>query len=173
MAQRFPPSEVPLGWRFSLTLPSRWKRSQADAQWASEMGVRVRLVKGEFRASSSSGETDPREGFLLLVDRLAGHVPEIAVATHDYPLAREAIARCMRSGTHIELELLFGIPASNMIKLSREMAIPLRFYVPYGDTLLVYGIRHFITYPHKLFRPDSLQVISSSSSKLARILESL
>lgn len=173
MVQRFPSSEAPGGWQFSVTLPSRWKRSMTDAEWVSEMGVRARLVKGEFKASSSADEADPRQGFLALVDRLAGNAPEIAVATHDYSLAKEAVARCQRSGTPVELELLFGIPAGNMIQLSREMLVPVRFYVPYGNTLLIYGIRHFLTNPHKVFRPHAREVISGSKSKLDRIIREL
>ena len=171
--QPLPSSGAPPGWQFSVTVPSRWKRSMTDAEWVSEMGVRARLVKGEFKASSSSDEVDPRQGFLALVDRLAGTAPEIAVATHDYALAREAIARCQSAGTPVELELLFGIPAGNMVQLSREMSVPIRFYVPYGDTLLIYGMRHFLTNPHKVLRPHAREVISCSRSKLDRIIREL
>jgi proline dehydrogenase len=159
--------------RFGLTLPSRWKRSIADAQWVAEKGVRVRLVKGEFKSTHSSDEMDPGKGFLALADRLAGKVPEILVATHDVALAREAIARCKRAGSSVHLELLFGMPIGRMIALSREMAVPVRFYVPYGDTLLLYGIRQFLTNPHKLLRPDFPEVVASQNSKLARITTSL
>lgn len=160
-------------WRFSLTLPTRWNRSMADAEWVIRKGVRARLVKGEFKGPSSSEEMDPRRGFLLLVDRLAGNVPEIAVATHDCALAREAISRCQDTGCPVQLELLFGMPLSNMMALARELRVPVRFYVPYGETLLVYGTRHFLTNPHKLLRPGLLEVFSSQQSKLARIARSL
>lgn len=145
----------------------------ADAEWAAERGIRTRLVKGEFGARRPFEETDPRKGFLALIDKLAGRVPEIAVATHDCSLAREALARCKDAGSPVQLELLFGIPAGDMLALSREMAVPVRYYVPYGDTLLIYGIRHFLANPHKLLRPNSLEVISSSRSKLATILRFL
>jgi hypothetical protein len=71
------------------------------------------------------------------------------------------------------LELLFGMPMGKMISLSREMGVPVRFYVPYGDTLLIYGIRRFLANPHKLLRPDFLEVVSGHKSKLARIVRSL
>jgi proline dehydrogenase len=166
-------NDVAGNWRFGLTLPARWKRSVADAEWAAEKGVRARLTKGEFKCAGSSDEREPVGGFLALVDRLAGNVPEIAVATHDDALAREAIGRCRRAGSSVQLELLFGMPVGKMIALSRETGVPVRFYVPYGDTLLLYGIRRFLANPHRLLRSDFLEVVSGHKSKLARIVRSL
>lgn len=173
MDLHLPASGMAGSWRYGLTLPSRWKRSLEDAQFVTEMGLRARLVKGEFKATSSFDEMDPARGFLALVDRLAGNVPEIAVATHDYALAREAIARCKSASSPVQLELLFGMPAGKMIALAREMGVPVGFYVPYGDTLLVYGIYHFLTNPHKLLRPDALKVVASHKAKLTAIVASL
>ena len=116
---------------------------------------------------------DPVKGFLSLVDRLAGNIPEIAVATHDYALAREAIKRCKDAGCMVQLELLFGMPIGNMMALSQEMGVPVRFYVPYGEDLFIYGTHHFLTNPHKLLRPGLLEVFSGHRSKLARIVRSV
>jgi proline dehydrogenase len=160
-------------WRFGLTLPARWKRSIADAEWIAGRGVRARLTKGEFRCAVPSEERDPAKGFLDLVDRLAGNVPEIALATHDPALAREAVARCRGTGSRVQLELLFGMPVGRMIALSRDAGVPVRFYVPYGDTLLVYGIRRFLTNPRQFLRPGFLEIFGSHRRKLARIAESL
>ena len=160
-------------WRFSLTLPSRWKRSIGDAEWVAKRGVRARLVKGEFKADSSSDETDPKKGFLALIDRLVGTVPEIAVATHDYALAREAIARSKGRGSSIVLEVLFGIPIGKMLSLSKETGVPITVYVPYGDSLLLYGIRHFLTNPHKLLKLDFPEIVASHKTKLEKIVSSL
>lgn len=172
MDQYVSPNDMAESWRFGLTLPTRWKRSIADAEWVAEKAVRARLTKGEFKSIGSSDEMDPVKGFLALVDRLAGNVPEIAVATHDYALAREAIGRCKVAGSSVQLELIFGMPIGKMIALSREMGVPVRFYVPYGDTLLVYGIHSILANPQKLLRPGFLEVVSSHKSKLARIIRS-
>ncbi|MBN1429728.1 MAG: hypothetical protein JXB07_15265 [Anaerolineae bacterium] len=169
MSRSILPNRPAEGWIFSLVLPTRWKRSLVDAKWAIQNGVRVRLVKGEFKGLGSSEEMDPTAGFLSLIDRLAGNVPEIAVATHDNALAREAINRCKNGGCKVRLELLFGMPIGNMMVLSREMNVPVRIYVPYGENLLIYGMRHFLTHPYKLFRPGLLEAFSSRQSKLARI----
>jgi hypothetical protein len=116
---------------------------------------------------------DPHRGFLTLVDLFAGAVPRITIATHDYELAKEAIVRTKKAGTQVQLELLFGMPCAKMISLSSQQGIPLRFYIPYGDTLLVYGIHHLLTNPHKIFRPGILELCTSSKSKLARIINAV
>lgn len=160
-------------WHYGMTLPSRWKRSLSDAQWAVKNGIRVRLVKGEFKAMHSYDEMNPNKGYLTLTDRLAGSVPEIAIATHDYRLAKEAITRAGKNGAKVQLELLFGMPSARMIALSKEMHVPLRFYVAYGDTLLLYGIRHHLTTPYKLVRPDVMQVLGSHKAKLNKIINTI
>jgi proline dehydrogenase len=157
-------------WRWGLTLPSRWKRSFGDLRWAIKNGVRVRIVKGEFKAARSSDEMNPREGFLAMVERLAGSVSEIAIATHDRQLAMEAIERTRRKKTRVELELLFGMPAGGMIALSKEMQTPLRFYVAYGENMLLYGIRHYLTNPRKFLRPQLGTGLGGANSKLRNIL---
>ena len=160
-------------WHYGLSLPSRWKRSLRDARWVIDNNVMPRLIKGEFKAKQASEEMDPYRGFLTLVDLFAGAVPRITIATHDYELAKEAIFRTKKAGTQVQMELLFGMPCAKMISLSRQQGIPLRFYVPYGDTLLVYGIHHLLTHPHKIFRPGFLELFTSGKSKLARIINNV
>jgi proline dehydrogenase len=159
-------------WRFSLSLPSRWKRSLADARWAAERGVRIRIVKGDFQAGPAQ-EVDAGRGFLDLVDQLGGKVPHLALATHDRALAQACLARCQSAGTPVQLELFFGRPASDMLALSRETGVPAGFYVPYGDTLLIYVIRDLLSNPHKLLRRDSFELLGSQGRKLARITGAL
>ena len=167
-----PANDSRRSWHFSLTLPSRWKRSSADARWAAQKGVRVRLVKGDF-VGGPSDEVEPKQGFLDLVDQLAGQVAHLALATHDCQLARESIARCRKRGSTLQLECFFGRPASAMLALSRETGVPLGFYVPYGETLLVYVIRDLLTNPIKLLRRDSFELLGSQQTKLARITGAL
>jgi proline dehydrogenase len=168
LRRKLPANDSRRGWRFSLTLPSRWRRSLADARWAAENGVRVRVVKGDFEAGPGDG-VDPGRGFTQLVQQLAGKVPDLALATHDCVLAREAIAICQKAGAPVQLELFFGRPASAMLALARETGVPVGFYVPYGDTLLVYVIRDLLCNPHKLLRRDSFELLGTPKAKLARI----
>lgn len=157
-------------WRYGLTLPSRWKRSLDDAQWVIDHGVRPRIVKGEFKAPGSL-ETNERKNFLRLVDKLAGKVPELAIATHDYRLAKKAIKRAHKSGSKVQLELLFGMPATGMVHLAKEMDVSVRVYVPYGETLFLHGCRHMLRNPHKFLRSSVLEHFGTYRIKAARLID--
>lgn len=167
--QLFPAPAQGARWSFGLTLPSRWKRSLADARWVASKGIRPRLVKGDFKAGPAD-EVEPGKGYLALVDLVAGEVPEIAVATHDYVLAREALTRCLKRGAAVQLELFFGMPSGAMLALARELGVPVRFYVPFGDTLLIYLVRDLVLNPHKILRRSAHEIVGSQERKLARIV---
>jgi proline dehydrogenase len=156
--------------KFSVSIPSRWKRSIADAEWAAERGVIVRLVKGEFRAASGSVELESRRAFVDLAERLTSRVPTLAIGTHDYDLAHDVLTRLRGSAQRVRLELLYGYPVCRMLALARKFEVPVAFYVAYGDTLLAYGIRDLLTHPHKLTRGNYLEAFASPSARLARIL---
>ncbi len=110
------------------TLPGRWSRSDADAERVIELGLSVRVVKGQFR---SDEDRNPEEGYLALIDRLAGRARHVGVASHDRPLAAEAMRRLRAAGTSCELEQLFGVPRA---------PAPARVYLPYGHALLPYAM---------------------------------
>src|SRR5262249_11770482 len=131
-------ASVPLaGPPLGCTLPGRWRRSLDDADRAIGLGLNVRVVKGE-QPDAGRAEGDLRRGFLAVVNRLAGRARRVAIATHDVPLAREALRRLGDAGTPGGLELLFGLPARRLIGMGRAGAIPLRLYVPYGRPVLPY-----------------------------------
>ncbi|GFO70322.1 hypothetical protein GMLC_39010 [Geomonas limicola] len=165
-----PPGTSP--WRYSLSLPTRWKRSREDARWAAQRGVRVRLVKGDFPGPADE-ELDPMEGCLELVDLVAGQVPELALASHDCALALDTVMHCRKTGTKVSLELFFGRPATAMLALGKDLGVPVGFYVPYGETLSVYLVRDLLANPLKLLRPDALEIFGTHQTKLARIARAL
>lgn len=107
------------GQALGLTRPARWLRSDADA--------------------NADADADLCERFLAIVDRLAGQPGEVAIATHDTPLAREAITRLRRHGTPCELELLCGLPRRASLALALELAVPVRMYIPFGQAWLPYA----------------------------------
>lgn len=123
-----------------LTLPARWPRSQADAERAIALGLRVRLVKGEWPDPAAPG-ADPRAGLLALAGRLAGRAAEVAVATHDPLLARQALLRLQAAATRCELELLNGLPRRAVLEVARELGVPVRVYIPYGIPWRPYALR--------------------------------
>ncbi|MGE0408054.1 MAG: proline dehydrogenase [Amphiplicatus sp.] len=122
-----------------MVIPGRWRRSLDDADRAVALGLRVRVVKGEF-----PGPDEPyaslREGYLAVIDRLAGRAGMVGVATHDAELSREAIRRLQAAGTPCEQELLFGMPFEPAAAEGRKAGIRTRIYVPYGSAWLPYSL---------------------------------
>ncbi|HSN99349.1 MAG TPA: hypothetical protein VLS89_13730, partial [Candidatus Nanopelagicales bacterium] len=114
-----------------VALPGRWPRSLSDADRAVELGLTVRVVKGEY-PDPAALDADRRAGFLAVVGRLAGRARHFAVATHDAPLAREALRCLQQAGTPCCLELLLGLPFSAALREGMNAAVPILVYVPYG-----------------------------------------
>jgi proline dehydrogenase len=129
--------------KLGCTLPGRWRRSLSDADRASEMGLRVRVVKGQW-AESPLTEMDPEHGFLEIIDRLAAQrANHVAVATHQTDIARKALTRLQATGTSCELELLYGLPLQPLTKIGRALNVPVRIYVPFGRAGLPYRLKEF------------------------------
>lgn len=116
----------------SCTLPGRWPRSVRDADRAVELGLGIRVIKGQW--ADLGHPVDPTEGFLAVVDRLAGRARHVAVSTHDAPLATEALRRLREAGTPCQREVLLGLPP-------RPELGPARTYVPFGRSYLPYPRR--------------------------------
>jgi proline dehydrogenase len=121
----------------SLTIPARWKRSLRDAGWALERNLRVRIVKGQWEDGSA---VDPREGFVRVIQCVAGRAEVTAVATHDARLAFESVVRLRSAGTRAEMELLFGLPSSAPLRVAQQFGMKPRFYIPYGHAWLPYAV---------------------------------
>ncbi len=122
------------------TLPSRWRRSLGDADRAIEWNLRIRLVKGEWPGPNGD-ETDPSEGLLQLIERLAAKgARHLAIATHNRKLGRTCLGYLKSRVASCELELLYGYPWRPLLKIARELAIPTRVYVPYGGGGLPYRL---------------------------------
>lgn len=134
------------GLRLGVSIPGRWRRSPADAEWAADLGLRVRVVKGQW-ADPDEPAMDVRTGFARVIEHLCGRAQQVAVATHDPVLARSALDRLRKSGTDCELELLFGLPFRYALGVGREMAVPIRIYVPYGHAWLPYAFRQIAKNP--------------------------
>jgi len=123
----------------STTLPGRWARSLSDADWAVERGLKVRVVKGQW-PDPADPDRDMRAGFLEVIDRLAGRARHVRVASHDVPLAAEAVARLRGAATSCELELLFGLPMTRSLRWASENGVGVRIYVPYGKGYIPHAV---------------------------------
>jgi proline dehydrogenase len=132
------------------TLPGRWRRSVTDAERAIELGLRARVVKGQWADPAQPG-LDPASGYLAVIDRLAGRARAVAVATHDPALAREAIRRLRDSNTPCELELLFGLPMRAASAVAREAGVRVRAYVPFGEAWMPYALSQLRRRPGTLW----------------------
>jgi len=150
------------------TLPGRWRRSLADADWAVESQLIVRVVKGQW-ADPDVQSRDPSAGFLAVIDRLAGHARRVAVATHDPILAREALGRLNAAGTSAELELLFGLPMRKVIPVAKALGNPVRIYVPYGHAWLPYLIWQARQNPRVVWRVMCDMIASTLTASADRL----
>jgi proline dehydrogenase len=121
------------------TLPGRWVRSIDDARIAADIGLHVRVVKGQW-PDPRHREINTREGFLNVIDRLAGRARYVAVATHDAELARKSLERLRQAETPCSLELLYGLPMKPALRVASELNVPVRMYVPFGHGWLPYSL---------------------------------
>ncbi len=129
---------LPRDGRVGIALPGRWARSPEDVALAARLGLAVRVVKGQW-ADVAGADLPAAEGFLRVVDRLAGHPQTVAVATHDVRLLEAALARLAAARTRCEVELFYGLPFRAPAQCARRAGAPLRIYVPYGHTGAPYG----------------------------------
>jgi proline dehydrogenase len=125
--------DTPREGRVGATLPARWRRSADDAARGARLGLALRIVKGQWPDGAGSDGDRLAEGFLGVVDRLAGHQHGVAVATHDAPLLAESLRRLRATGTACEAELFYGLPFRAPALHARRAGVPIRVYVPYGD----------------------------------------
>lgn len=160
---------VSLGVPVGLSIPGRWQRSPDDADLGCRLGVRLRLVKGEW-PDPSAPTMDMRSGFLDVVDCVAGRATEVAVATHDPWLANESIKRLHAAGTPCELELLNGLPKRALLTIARKHSIPVRIYIPFGVAWRPYAVSKAIERPRILWWivRDSIVGLASRQQKSHR-----
>jgi len=128
------------------TLPGRWRRSVKDAEKALQLGLRIRVVKGEWPGIGDD-ETDPREGFLNVIDTISGRAVHVAVATHNPSIARFSLRLLKNGSTPCELELLYGLPQQTLLKIARDFGVRARMYVPHGHVGLPYRLKNAIRNP--------------------------
>jgi proline dehydrogenase len=129
-----------------IALPGRWRRSVSDAARALDVGMVVRVVKGQW-TDPVDAAADQAAGFLAVVDALAGSKNLVIVATHDIPLLEESLRRLTAARTPCEAELLLGLPFAAPARAARRLGVPLRLYVPYGQTGAAYGIGDIVRKP--------------------------
>jgi proline dehydrogenase len=133
------------------TLPARWRRSLRDVDRVVNLGLRVRVVKGQW-AGLRGDERDPRQGFREVIDHLvAKRARSVAIATHNPAAADYTLTQLKMAGLSCELELLHGLPERRMMEIARKHAAAIRVYIPYGDPALPYRLTEVGRDPRILF----------------------
>jgi proline dehydrogenase len=120
------------------TLPARWRRSFSDANRLIDMGVAIRVVKGQW-PDPVEPSLDPAACSLHLIDHLSGKAAKVAVATHNGALAKKSLIRLQGAGTPCELEQLFGLPLC-VDRVAKPLNVKVRLYIPYGYAYLPYAV---------------------------------
>lgn len=122
-----------------VTIPGRWLRSVDDAAGLAAAGAIVRVVKGQW-PDPGSPDLDPAEGMVAVTRALAGGPGPVRIATHD-PISLE---RCLDvlgdRGTPAEVEVLYGLPIRQALRVIAGRKLPVRVYVPYGHGWLPYAL---------------------------------
>jgi len=135
--------------KIGYTLAARWNRCIDDATWAIDRSLPVRIVKGQW--PDPSRDRDLRQGYLDLIDTLAGRARHVAVATHDAPLIAKSLARLRATKTSCELELLHGLPMRRCLEIANDLKVPVRIYLPFGKAHLPYAIRNAVHNPRLIW----------------------
>lgn len=148
--------------RLTVTLPARWQRSMADANWAIDRGISVRLVLGD--------EKDPggdvraaRESFVELALLLAGNVDHLGIATGDLRLAEETLSHVGKrhgkstlrnqqraAASPVEWEIPLGFQIARGARLAQDWRVGYRVLVPYGNRALPYRLADIYRQPQIL-----------------------
>ena len=129
------------------TLPGRWRRSPDDVARAARLDLAVRVVKGQWADAAAAGGQRPDAGFMRVVERLRGHARCVGVATHDVRLLARSLRHLTAAGTTCEVELFYGMPFRAPAACARRAGVPVRVYVPYGDTGAPYGRAELVRNP--------------------------
>jgi proline dehydrogenase len=127
------------------TIPSRWQRSIDDVERALDLGLSVRIVKGQW-ADPGHGRVDCKINYLAIAEKLAGKARHVGVATHDVPLAKKALACLTSASTYCEMEQLATLPLNGM-KIAKRYGYAYRLYVGYGHPGVPYNIRFVLSRP--------------------------
>ncbi|HNV02137.1 MAG TPA: proline dehydrogenase family protein [Vicinamibacterales bacterium] len=129
-----------------VVLQSAILRSESDARVLSQMGARIRLVKGAYKEPPGiayQAKADVDRAYIRIMQFLLaeGHYP--AIATHDPAMIAAARAFAADRGIPsdaFEFQMLFGIRRDLQAALVAE-GYRVRVYVPFGTQWFPYFMR--------------------------------
>jgi len=129
-----------------VVLQSAVFRSEDDARTVSQMGARVRLVKGAYKEPSAvayQAKADVDAAYVRIMKQLMtdGHYP--AIATHDPKMIDATKAFAAEKGIakdRFEFQMLYGIRRDLQSALVAD-GYRMRVYVPFGKQWFPYFMR--------------------------------
>lgn len=139
--------------KVGVVLQAYLRRTLADARWAAEEGVSVRLCKGiyvEPRGVAYQDYWTIRDSFVdSLETLLSGSRNYTGIATHDEWLVMKALGLIHRLGLGLEryeFQMLLGVDPQ-LRQLIRSAGHGMRVYVPFGAGWFAYSVRRLLENP--------------------------
>jgi len=111
----------------------------ADADWAVERRLQVRVVKGQWDDSERPA-TDPRSAFKRSSSALPGEACRSPSPRTIWRSLARHCGTCLRLVRNANWRCCYGLPLGPAVALARELGVPVRVYVPYGKAWLPYAI---------------------------------
>jgi proline dehydrogenase len=129
-----------------VVLQSCLYRSEADARRVTELGARIRLVKGAYKepktvAWQQKAEVDA--AYVRLTEFLLDHGVYPAIATHDAEIIETTIASARARGIaadRFEFQMLYGV-RRDLQRAIVDRGYRMRVYVPFGREWFPYFMR--------------------------------
>ena len=136
-------------------------RSAADTAWLTEVGARVRLVKGAYAEPPElayTAKTDTDANFIALMEQMLSPTAvangvRLAIASHDEQMIQATINVLKDKElppTAVEFQMLYGI-RRELQRTLRDQGYPVRIYVPYGHAWYPYFTRRLAERPANLW----------------------
>ena len=134
-----------------ITIPGRWARSLADADRACELGLRVRVTKGEW-PDPDDPDRDMREGFLAVVGRVAGRACHVSVRDARTGSSRESPSSgSRRPALRATSSCSRGCRSSRSSRSRRPRGARCASMSPHGHASLRYGLAYLARNPRRVW----------------------
>lgn len=136
-----------------VVLQSRLFRTRQDIQELAHMRPNVRLCIGIYReppAIALQDKTEMKKHMLELLEVLWKNQQHVGLATHEEWAIRDALSLARRLGKpldEVEVQMLLGVPRTQLQRELLEMGARVRLYVPYGQHWHAYSMRRLENNP--------------------------
>ena len=133
--------------RIGPVLQSRLHRTEQDVRDLAPLKPNVRLCIGIYNEPGEialTSKPEMKRRLLDLLEMMWANGQYVAIATHDEPTIRKAMALAKRMGRtprDYEIQMLLGVPRARIQKEILAQGVKVRLYVPYGEHWYQYCLR--------------------------------